>query len=134
MSEPVSLSTRAQEIFRSKAFAHVAVPGSGGVPHTTPVWADVDDDGNLWFNTAIGRFKERHLQLGDPVAVSATDPDNPYEYCQVRGHVGERRTDGAEEDIDALAKKYMGVDTYPLRTEGERRVTIVVTPTSTTGV
>jgi hypothetical protein len=36
--------------------------------------------------------------------------------------------DGAEEQIDRLAKKYMDVDSYPYRQEGERRVTIKIRP------
>lgn len=127
------LSDRAQEIFRSKAMAHLAVVDSAGRPHVTPVWADVNEAGELWFNTAVGRVKDRHLQLGDAIAVSATNLDNPYEYTQVRGTVSERRLESGDADIDALAKKYMGADSYPGRKAGEERVTIVVTPTSTTG-
>ena len=35
-------------------------------------------------------------------------------------------TDGADAHIDALAKKYLGVDSYPMRREGEVRVRITV--------
>lgn len=117
-------------LFRSKSFAHVAVVDAGGTPHVTPVWADVDDDGRLWFNTAVGRFKDRYLQVGDPVAISVVDVDNPYDHAQVRGTVAERRLETGDADIDALAKKYMGADSYPGRTPGEQRVTIVVAPTA----
>lgn len=127
------LSDRSIEIFKSKAMAHVAVVDAAGRPHVTPVWADVNEAGELWFNTAVGRIKDRYLQVGDAVSLSATDLDNPYEYSQVRGVVGSRLTEQGDADIDALAKKYMGVDSYPLRKPGEQRVTIVVTPTSTTG-
>ena len=34
--------------------------------------------------------------------------------------------DGAEAHIDALAKKYLDADTYPMRKEGEVRVTIKI--------
>ncbi len=126
------LSEHANQIFRSTAMAHLAVVDAKGVPHVTPVWADVNDAGELWFNTAVGRVKDRYLQVGDPLAVSATSLDNPYEYAQVRGKVRERRLESGDADIDALARKYMGVDSYPLRQEGEQRVTIIVEPTSTT--
>ena len=49
---------------------------------------------------------------------------NPYEYVEVRGRVAERTDEGADADIDALAKKYMGVDEYPLRQPGEQRVIV----------
>ena len=40
----------------------------------------------------------------------------------VRGRV-EATEDGADAHIDSLAKKYLGVDSYPLRQPGEVRVT-----------
>jgi hypothetical protein len=35
-------------------------------------------------------------------------------------------TDGADAHIDSLAKKYMGVDKYPMRSEGEVRIRVTV--------
>jgi PPOX class probable F420-dependent enzyme len=120
-------------LFRKPVMAHLAVVDGSGRPHVTPVWADVDDEGRLWFNTAVGRYKDRHLQVGDPLAVSATEPGNDYAYAQVRGRVAERRLDTADADIDHLAKKYLDEDSYPMRVEGEQRVTIVVEVESITG-
>ena len=129
----MELDTATASLYRKNVMAHLAVVDSNARPHVTPVWADVDDEGNLWFNTAVGRFKDRHLQVGDPVAVSATDPENDYVYAQVRGRVGERRLERADADIDHLAKKYLDEDSYPFRAEGEQRVTVVVEVESITG-
>ena len=131
--EKVKLSDRAREILRSKTFAHVGAVDSSGRPHVTPVWVDADKD-RVWFNTARGRVKDRLLQLDAPAAVSAVNPDNPYEYVQVRGRVAERRTTGADADIDYLAQKYLGEEKYPFRRPGEERVTIVIEPEQITGV
>ena len=46
----------------------------------------------------------------------------------MRGRATEPSSDGADASIDALAKKYMGVDEYPLRQPGEERVIIRVEP------
>ena len=129
----MELDLATASLFRKNVMAHLAVVGRDGRPHVTPVWADVDDGGDLWFNTAVGRFKDRYLQVGDPVALSATDPENDYVYAQVRGRVGERRLEGADADIDHLAEKYLDEDSYPFRAEGEQRVTIVVEVESITG-
>ena len=43
-----------------------------------------------------------------------------------RGTVTDISTEGADADIDALAKKYLGLDTFPNRREGEVRVRITV--------
>ena len=65
----------------------------------------------------------------DPrVALSAVDPDNPYSVIAVRGTVVGFTTEGADEVIDRLAKKYLDVDTYPFRREGEIRVTVRIRP------
>lgn len=127
------LDETVQTLFRKPVMAHLAVVDDQGRPHVTPVWADVDADGRLWFNTAMGRVKNRYLGEGAPLAVSATEPDNDYQYAQVRGRVAERRLEGADADIDHLAKKYLDADAYPFRQEGEQRVTIVVEPVQVTG-
>jgi len=44
----------------------------------------------------------------------------------IRGTVTTFTTDGADEVIDRLAKKYLGVDSYPYRREGEVRVTVKI--------
>jgi hypothetical protein len=49
------------------------------------------------------------------------DPDDPYNVVIVRGTV-EATEDGADAHIDALAKKYLDVDTYPMRRPGEVRI------------
>ena len=97
-----------------------------GSPHSTIVWVDVDD-GVVSFNTAYGRAKPNHL-LKDPRAgVLVVDPSDPFKWVSVDGHA-ELTTDGADAQIDKLAKKYMGVDEYPYRNEAEQRVTVRITP------
>lgn len=110
-----------------KAFAHVATVGADGNPQVTPVWVDFDGQ-HVRFNTARGRVKDRNLQRNPRVAISIQDPDNPYRYLQIRGRVTEMTERGADEHIDALAKKYLGQDRYPGRKPGEVRVTVKVAP------
>lgn len=130
----MSTTDVARELFSAPNFAHLAIVDGKGQPHNTPIWVDVADDGTIWFNTAIGRVKDKALPEGAPLALSVHDPANPYRYVEVRGTVGERRTgDVAERDIDRLAKKYMDADSYPLRKDGEHRVTVVVAPDKVSG-
>lgn len=128
----MKLTDRARTILQSKTFAHIAAVDPAGRPHVTPVWVDADKE-TVWINTARGRVKDRLLQLGAPAALSAVDPENPYEHVQVRGHVSERREVGADADIDYLAQKYLGEERYPFRQPGEERVTIVIEPEQLTG-
>lgn len=128
------LTDQQRSILASPTFGHVAGVDADGRPHVTPVWVDVRDDGRPWFNTALGRVKDRMFPLGAAIAISAVDVDNPYSYVQVRGTVAERITETGDADIDALAKKYLGADTYPFRQPGEERVTIVIEPEAVTSM
>lgn len=65
----------------------------------------------------------------DPrVALSILDPDNPYRYLEIRGRVVEITEEGGAAHIDALAKKYMGVETYPMHQPGVSRVIYKIEP------
>ena len=117
------LSSASRLIIDKTVLAHVATLGPQGEPHVTPVWIDIDGD-DLIINTALGRAKARNLASDERVAVSLTDPDDANTVIAIRGTVIGFTTDGADEVIDRLAAKYLGVDEYPFRREGEIRVTV----------
>ena len=112
-----------------KAFASLATVMPDGSPQVTPVWFDYAD-GKIRVNTARGRVKSRTLKEGAHVALAILDPENPYRYIQIRGTVVSETEQGADAQIDALAKKYLGQDKYPFRQAGEVRVTFEIEPTS----
>jgi PPOX class probable F420-dependent enzyme len=91
------------------------------------VWVDVQG-GLPVLNTAEGRAWPRNLERDPRVTLTVQNLENPQEYVEIRGHVAERTHEGADEHIDALAKKYLGVDEYPARQPGEQRVIIRVKP------
>ena len=93
-----------------------------GSPHNTVVWVDLDDRG-LSFNTAVGRAKERHLREDPRVTVTIVDPQDAYHWLSVSGRA-ELTTDGADAQIDRLAKKYLGKDEYPWRSPEEQRISV----------
>ncbi len=64
-------------------------------------------------------IKSRNLETDSRVAVTVIDPDDPYNVVAFRGSVVNVTTDGADDHIDSLAKKYLGVDKYPKRREGK---------------
>ena len=97
-----------------------------GSPHSTVVWVDVED-GVPSFNTALGRKKPANLEQDPRAALLVIDPQDAYKWIAVDGTV-ELTTDGADPQIDKLAKKYLGKDEYPFRQEGEQRVTVRIQP------
>lgn len=121
------------DLFKKKAFAHLATLMADGNPQTTPVWVDYDGK-HVVINTAQGRQKDKNMQRDGRVALSISDPDNPYRYLEVRGRVVERTHNGADQHIDAMAQKYLGKDKYPFRQPGEVRVIYKVAPERTSSM
>jgi PPOX class probable F420-dependent enzyme len=97
-----------------------------GSPHNTIVWVDAED-GVVTFNTAVGRAKERHLREDPRAAVTVVDPENAYQWVSISGPA-ELTTENADEQIDHLAKKYLGQDEYPWRNREEQRIKVRITP------
>lgn len=121
------------DLFKKKAFAHLATLMPDGKPQVTPVWVDYDGT-YVVINTAEGRLKDKDMQRDKRVALSITDPDNPYRYLEVRGTVAERTHKGADAHIDAMAKKYLDQDKYPFRQPGEVRVIYKLVPERSTSM
>jgi PPOX class probable F420-dependent enzyme len=119
------------DLFQKKAFAHLATLMPDGTPQVTPVWVDYDGT-HILVNTARGRQKDKNVQRNPRVALSIQDPDNPYRYLEVRGTMEEITEEGAEQHIDKMAKKYMGVDKYQYRQPGEARVLLKIKPEHST--
>ncbi|HET8675513.1 MAG TPA: PPOX class F420-dependent oxidoreductase, partial [Blastocatellia bacterium] len=119
-----------KDLFNKKAFANLATLMPDGTPQVTPVWVDYDGS-HVLVNSARGRQKDKNMERNPSVSLSIMDPDNPYRYLEVRGRVAEITEEGAEEHIDKMAKKYMGLDKYPLRQPGERRVLYKIKPERT---
>ena len=115
-----------------KTFAHIATLMPDGTPQVTPVWIDYKN-GKVLVNSAKGRVKVRNLKEGSPVAISITDPDNPYRYVQIRGKVTRVTEEGGAKHIDKMAKKYLGQDKYPWAKPGEVRVLFEIEPTVVSG-
>lgn len=94
-----------------------------GSPQSTVVWVERDGD-TVGFNTAYGRVKPANLERDPRVSVLVTAADF-YHWVAVSGHA-ELTTDGAEEQIDRLSRKYDGKP-WPY-VEGQRRLRVRVVP------
>jgi PPOX class probable F420-dependent enzyme len=120
------LSSDEAAYFENPNFAAFATIRKDGSPHVSPVWVDYDGE-NIVCNTQEGRAKWKHLVRDPRVTVQVQNPDNPYNYIEVSG-TATLTTEGGDEHIDKLAKKYMGVDSYPLRKPGDVRVIVTIAP------
>src|SRR5713226_6759674 len=93
------------DLFDKKAFANLATLNTDGTPQVTPVWVDYDGS-HVLINSARGRRKDKNMENNRAVALSI-------------------------QDTDKMAKKYMGVDKYPLRQADEVRVIYKIKPEHT---
>ena len=121
-----ALTEQARSFLQRPFVGEVTTLRSDGSPHTTVVWVDVDTD-EVIFNTAVGRAKERHLRNDPRISLIVVDPENPYRWVSVSGKA-ELDTTGADDEIDKLAKKYLGQDEYPWRNPEETRINVRIRP------
>jgi PPOX class probable F420-dependent enzyme len=97
-----------------------------GSPQSTVVWVDVVD-GIPSFNTARGRVKSRDLEADPRASLVVVDPGNAYKWVALDGRA-ELTEEGADAQIDKLAKKYLDADEYPFRNPAETRVSVRILP------
>ena len=100
---------------------------SDGSPQASAVWVDTDGP-MIIVNSAEGRLKDRNIRRDPRVAIDVIRQGSEYAFAQVRGRVVEITSEGAEEHIDRLAKKYLGQDRYPFRQAGEERIIFKIAP------
>src|ERR1041384_3596977 len=112
-----ALEGPAHAIVADKNYAPLSVRREDGTILSVVIWSDVDADGNIVVNSAEGRTWPRLLRRAGPATLR-----------WVTARLAGDTHDGADAGIDALAKKYMGVDTYPGHTDAETRVQFTLQP------
>lgn len=115
-------------------FATVATVQPGGDPQLSVMWVKRDGD-DLLLSTTVGRRKERNLRRDPRVSLMINPPDAPYTYAEIRGSAA-LSTEGAQELIDELSRKYTGKDyaTFnPASKDDAQRVVVRVTPEKVVG-
>ena len=115
------------KLLLDKNFAFISTLMPDGSPQVTPTWIDIEDN-IILINTAEGRIKHKNISRDPRVAVSVTDRNNPYNMISIRGIAVQQTNQGADEHIDKLAKKYLGVDRYPMRSPDEKRIIVKIRP------
>lgn len=121
----MNISEEIIQLLTGKNFAFLATLMKDGSPQVTPTWVDYEDN-YILINTAEGRVKHRNVSRDPRVALSIADNNNPYHMVSIRGRVVEQTYEGADEHIDKLAKRYLGLDKYPLRTPNEKRIILKI--------
>ena len=122
-----TLPDDARALFQARNFAHVTSLMPDGSPQASPVWCEAVGN-DVVINVDASTIKARNFRRDPRVAVSIVDQERPYEAVFIRGRVTDIRPDSEGKHIDALARKYLGLDEYPFHQPGEERLTVVITP------
>jgi PPOX class probable F420-dependent enzyme len=108
-----------RDLAQAKNFGTLSFHLPSGQIASHVMWVDADDE-HVLINTEVHRLKYTAIVASPEVTVTIWDNKNPYKYAEVRGtFVGEVRGDEARTHIDALSKRYVGVD-YQGAIESER--------------
>ncbi len=86
---------------------YVATLMPDGSPQLTQTWVDTDGD-HILINTVEGFQKANNVKRDQRVAVTVSDPAQPFRYFGIRGRVVDATTAGGAEHIEALSQRYLG--------------------------
>ena len=128
MTDTLPLPDELKDILDGPNFASLATINEDGSPHNSTMWVERDGD-LIVFNTVVGRKKWRNMQRDPRVGVTTYAKESPYSQFTVSGTIVGIAEDGAEDGIDRLANKYLGVERYEWRQPGQVRVQVRVAAT-----
>ncbi len=107
---------------RGPNFASLATLMPDGSPQVHVMWVDTDGD-RILVNTEVHRRKFKNIAANPLATVLILDRGDPWTYSEVRGEVVETVTGPeARAHIDALTRKYLGLDDYPNPITSERAI------------
>jgi PPOX class probable F420-dependent enzyme len=102
--EALPISASHLDLLTRPICAVLTTMGADGQPQSSLVWVDTDGE-CARVNTTLERQKGRNLLANPKVSLLVVDPDNTVRFMQIRGDA-ELVFEGAEEHLDALARKY----------------------------
>jgi PPOX class probable F420-dependent enzyme len=122
-----------RRLFQGRNLAFVATLSRDGSPHVTPVWAEMADD-LILINTFESSAKNKHITHDRRVAISVVEQNNPFNMVSIKGKVIEKTTEGADEHLKRLARKYLGIGKYYYRKPNHKRIIVKIKPEKTMGL
>jgi PPOX class probable F420-dependent enzyme len=116
----MELSRHTIDLATQPNYGFVATRLPSGAIQNHPIWVDTDGE-HILLNTEIHRRKTKNVEDDPRVTVTILHRDDPWNWSEIRGEVVEFvRGQEARDHIDAMAKKYLGKDTYPNPIQTER--------------
>jgi PPOX class probable F420-dependent enzyme len=120
-------------LFQDRNLAFVATLSKDGSPHVTPVWTELVDD-LILINTFESSAKNKHITNDKRIALSIVEQNNPFNMVSIKGKVIEQTTEGADEHLKRLAKRYLGIGKYYYRKPNHKRIILKIQPEKIMGL
>lgn len=120
-------------LFQFRNIAYLSTLSKDGSPHVTPVWAEMVDDLVL-INTFIESAKARHISNDNRIALAIVEQNNPFNMISIKGKVLDQTSEGADEHLKRLAKRYLGIGKYYYRKPTHKRVILKIKPEKIMGL
>jgi PPOX class probable F420-dependent enzyme len=115
-----------QKLLTEPNSAVISTHNADGTILSTVVWIEAGD-GFVAVNSAVGRKWPSNLQRDPHTTVVVMDGANGFYFIEIRG-IAEASFEDADDQIDRLAKKYIGQDKYPWRVPNEQRIKFTIKP------
>jgi PPOX class probable F420-dependent enzyme len=120
-------------LFQFRNLAYVGTLSNDGSPHITPVWAEMVED-LILINTFEESAKIKHISKDKRIALSVVEQNNPFNMVSIKGKVVEQTSEGADEHLKKLAKRYLGIGKYYYRKPIHKRVILKIKPEKIMGL
>jgi PPOX class probable F420-dependent enzyme len=120
-------------LFQFRNIAYLSTLSKDGSPHVTPVWAEMVDDLVL-INTFTESAKARHISNDNRIALAIVEQNNPFNMISIKGKVLDQTSEGADEHLKRLAKRYLGIGKYYYRKPTHKRVILKIKPEKIMGL
>ncbi len=120
-------------LFQFRNLAYVGTISKDGSPHITPVWAEMVED-LILINTFEESAKIRHITKDKRIALSVVEQNNPFNMVSIKGKVVEQTSEGADEHLKKLAKRYLGIGKYYYRKPNNKRIILKIKPEKIMGL
>ena len=120
-------------LFQFRNLAYVGTLSKDGSPHITPVWAEMVDD-FIMINTFEESAKIKHITKDRRIALSIVEQNNPFNMVSIKGKIVDQTSEGADEHLKKLTKRYLGIGKYYYRKPNHKRVILKIKPEKIMGL
>jgi PPOX class probable F420-dependent enzyme len=126
----IEISDKARALLEKPVLVNLATIRPDGSPQVNPMWFKWDGE-LLWFTHTNYRQKYKNIAHDPRVSISLMDPDERYDYIEIRGVVETVEDDPEATMYQTLSEWYDGTPVTPA--DAKDRVKIGVRPTKVVG-